>query len=74
VTLKTGVMMLKSFAFKGILHLFGEIGSFYNSPTTVTVGFYHFRIHSENFLVFRRISVIHSENFLVFRRISVTRQ
>jgi len=36
---------------------FLEIGSFYNSPRVKQLGFPHFRIHSADFLIFRRISV-----------------
>jgi len=39
---------------------FLEIGSFYHSPR---VGFYRFRMYSDDFLIFRRISV--TTQFLV---------
>jgi len=43
----SNLSMLKDL-FKGY-STFLEIGSFYNSPR---VGFYHFRIHSADFLIF----------------------
>jgi len=40
-----------------------EIGSFYNSPRVKQLGFTVFLIHSDDFLIFRRISV--TKQFLV---------
>jgi len=56
-------LLVKYSCFKGILHIFLEIGSFYNPPRVKQLSFYCFRIHSADFLIFTTISV--TRQFLV---------
>jgi len=46
-----------AFSMNTTFFFFLEIGLFYHSPRVKQLGFYHFLMYSDDFLIFRRISV-----------------